>query len=513
MTCQDTANIAGPVSLFLGIETYNWNMQQFINAANFAKQHGITSLFIKVSEVGSDAGPYWYGGLAAFDVIYQEVQKIVNVIPYAFVYGNFYGNLQEEITIASTFLNKYHKYCLDMESSYWSQPSSSASWAKSFNDALLSIPGTLWISCPANPISNDQLPFLQAIDNAANALMPMAYDDILATQYLIDFIDLGCLQPTFDLSNEFGANNVLQNVIEAKNAGILSISFWEYQFAVSNTTLLDECVKEFKQNMNWYDYPVVVPFGNTNYDSVLGGSHDLDVKPPPNHPITALLSGTVCDISAPSWGKQVGIKLDVAYNAIEYCAHLHLSAINPALSIGKHVQVGDVIGWCGGATSQSQYAGTFNPTGQNFLNDASMSSQVQAGFALMRGPVYGSGAGWITFPPIDFSLDPTAIILAARKGVPVSDNKAQDEYIIFLWELSKLALNAMGLNVPPRDSGIFNYWVQGVPNTRHFVQGSKFLGLVISWEMHHKDENGNDAIYQIFSNGIVKYQNGKCTVL
>jgi hypothetical protein len=166
----------------------------------------------------------------------------------------------------------------------------------------------------------------------------------------------------------------------------------------------------------WYEYPIVVPFGNPNFDSNLGGSHDLDIGAPPNYPVTALLSGKVASIDTPAWGKQVGILLDSPYNGVPYCSFLHLSAVNPALSIGHHVAVGDLIGWVGGANNQAQYAGTSNPTGQNFLNDSFNSSRIQAGFALMRGPSYGH-AGWEVFPPIDWSLNPTQIIMDAVRAL------------------------------------------------------------------------------------------------
>lgn len=180
--------------------------------------------------------------------------------------------------------------------------------------------------------------------------------------------------------------------------------------------------------MKWFEYPICVPFGNPNYDAGLGGSHDMDVQAPPNTPITALLPGTVVDVSSPSWGMQVGIKLDKPYNGIPYMAYLHLAAVKPGL-LGTHVNKGDLIAWSGGCTQAGQYNGTSNPTGRNFLNDPSMSSQPQAGIALMRGPIYGTGAGWSTFPPIDHSLDPTQLILDARKGATMAGlpNGAHDD--------------------------------------------------------------------------------------
>lgn len=210
---------------------------------------------------------------------------------------------------------------------------------------------------------------------------------------------------------------------------------------------------------HWYDYPISVPFGNPNYDVQYGGSHDIDVAPPPNFPVTSIVSGVVSDISAPLWGKQVGIKLDIPYNGVEWFHYLHLSAVNPALQLGGYVKYGDLIGWVGGGNTQAQYAGTSNPTGSNFTNPYNQSSQIQVGIALMRGPAYG-GPGWQTFPPIDASLDPTPILLAARQGgitvtpFPPADYNA---WVIQRWEQFFHATNQPE-NIPARETGIFKTW-------------------------------------------------------
>lgn len=164
--------------------------------------------------------------------------------------------------------------------------------------------------------------------------------------------------------------------------------------------------------MNWFDYPICVPFNNLNYDVQYGGSHDLDVATPPNTTITTLLPGTIASITSPTWGIQVGIHLDSPYHNIPYMAYLHLSAVRPGLSIGEHVNAGDTLGWSGGCTNASQYAGTSNPTGHNFLDTPDQSSQPQTGIALMYGPEYGVGAGWTPQP--DPALDPTQILTTTR---------------------------------------------------------------------------------------------------
>lgn len=164
--------------------------------------------------------------------------------------------------------------------------------------------------------------------------------------------------------------------------------------------------------MNWYEYPIVVPFGNLHYDVNLGGAHDLDVGCPPNTPITALLPGQVSSITAPSWGMQLGIRLITPYNGIPYMAYLHLAAVKVPISLGDYIGKGAIIGWSGGCNAASQYAGTSNPTGKNFLNTLEQSSQPQCGIALMRGPEYGVGEGWTIQP--DPALNPTQLILDAR---------------------------------------------------------------------------------------------------
>lgn len=161
--------------------------------------------------------------------------------------------------------------------------------------------------------------------------------------------------------------------------------------------------------MQWYEYGINVPYGNQNFDVHLGGAHDLDVATPLGTHITALLGGIITDISSPTWGKQICVKLDVPYRPnVDYMAYLHLGAVNTDLHVGMHIDAGEYLGLSGGAPYPTTVAGV-----PLFQNTAFMSSQPQTGVALMRGPIYGQGDGW---DPISEDLDPTDIILAARAG-------------------------------------------------------------------------------------------------
>lgn len=282
MSCADNAKFMGPVSLFLGIETADWNIPQFVQAAQFAKQHNITTLIVKCSEVGSKAGDIWYGGMSQVQAIVQAIKGTgVNVLTYQFIYGDTDNNLTKEIEVANEFLNAFNSHCLDMEGSIWSNPLSSH-WASAFNQALVSNNGKLFLSMPANPIESGQGPSFQNISPCVNVWMPMVYSNYLDTTWrtqLAQINNIACIQPTLDLSNEFGANDPLAIAKRAKASNILSISLWEYQFATANPGLTDAIVNA----MGGGTQPVAIQTNNKgmvldvveSYQLETGESEDL----------------------------------------------------------------------------------------------------------------------------------------------------------------------------------------------------------------------------------------------
>lgn len=218
--------------------------------------------------------------------------------------------------------------------------------------------------------------------------------------------------------------------------------------------------------MNWYDYKVGVPFGNANYDTGLGGSHDMTFLTPPNILITQIADGIVTDISAPSWGKQVCIKLDKPINGHDYFGILHLSAVNPALKPGDRMKIGDLVGWSGGCNTDEEYKGTSNPTGQNFCNTYNMSSQPQVGIALHDGPAYG-GLGWKVFPPIDTSLNPMPVIVQMQEtrvvpAIPVDTGKLKQAYLC--WHANDKYLMALHGAIPVDAGPEYNLWHEAYMN-------------------------------------------------
>lgn len=153
----------------------------------------------------------------------------------------------------------------------------------------------------------------------------------------------------------------------------------------------------------WLNNPISLGYGQG--DISLGGNHLVDIKTPVGTSITAPASGTITDYSYKPWGGQVTWKLDTPINGVPYAFIIHLDSLNPNLSVGQHINAGDVLGLSGGQNS-----------GGTHPESSTWSSQPQTGFGLSNGPVYGIGAGWNTDPLGFPQLDPTAYIMNLKAG-------------------------------------------------------------------------------------------------
>jgi hypothetical protein len=170
-------------------------------------------------------------------------------------------------------------------------------------------------------------------------------------------------------------------------------------------------------------------------------------------------------------------------------SYLHLSAVRPGLSVGEHSHAGDTIGWSGGCTQASQYTGTSNPTGHNFLDTPDQSSQPQTGIALMYGPEYGVGAGWTPKP--DPALDPTSLLhVLPAPSSPYDANPNIRKEFDACWE----STSALFAGTSPRkNTGIHASWVQAWA-----LHGYQF-GPPLTQEYRSVDGNGNPLTVQQFA--------------
>lgn len=242
---------ATPVSLFLGVETETWTPDKFVTAAQFAKAHGVGLLFVKVfdgANGGTSGGPdEWYSTIGGFDAVLAAIKgEGVDAIAYGFSYGDSAGSiLDDELGLVQKYLNKYGRFCIDMESAW----NGRTDWATRANAVLSKNSNTLYVSLFADPQpEQNQGSVLQTLAPSVNVWMPQVYDDHLAGLWLEEFSALGltCLQPTVDLSSEFGANDILSML----NGMGAAVSIWEYQYAVANPTLLDQVLAKIGAPMS-----------------------------------------------------------------------------------------------------------------------------------------------------------------------------------------------------------------------------------------------------------------------
>lgn len=180
--------------MFFGVETFTWTTSQFLDAAASLKAYGVDALIIKVAEVGSVAGNIWYGGFDQAVALLHTIQATgMGVLPYQYSYGDTYGNLDLEVSIANQFLQAGFDYCLDMESEFNGQ----VVWAQRVA-AGLSAP--VYVSTWADPVLQNWSGVLQALAPMTTFFLPQVYTAYLQgvwqQQYLQSNIPLNQCIPT-----------------------------------------------------------------------------------------------------------------------------------------------------------------------------------------------------------------------------------------------------------------------------------------------------------------------------
>jgi hypothetical protein len=241
----------------------------------------------------------------------------------------------------------------------------------------------------------------------------------------------------------------------------------------------------------FYDYPIAVPFGRREYDAALGGSHNQTYACPPNTEIRSIVDqASITEISSPSWGKQITMKMKQPLHGHAYFSMQHFAAIHPSLHVGQMIRYDTLLGWSGGGTHPSDYGASSNPTGQNFCDSPAMSSQMQIGIALCDGPGYGySGwSDWSNGKPMDVSLDPSPLVSAYRTRAVATSTSAQKIQFEHQWR-SVVADGDPETGI----AGIaFSMYLEG-----------RDPGPPLTPELANTDWHGVEHLYQVFPSGMI----------
>jgi hypothetical protein len=205
----------GTSPLFLGVETANWQLEQFETAAYAAKELGITSLLIKVA----DGGNIWYDGIGGWQKVLDAVKPIIKAVAYMYSYGDSFNALQDEIAILSEVMTTEGIVIADMEVEY----NGHDDWAKQVCAALLPVPGMFGVTTWADPNLQDWWCVLAKLKPCVNFWLPQVYSDFLAEQYHVQFEPYGL--PYYPVLN-LESSNIMR---QAYGANSPIIAFWEYQ--------------------------------------------------------------------------------------------------------------------------------------------------------------------------------------------------------------------------------------------------------------------------------------------
>lgn len=239
MDCQQLAAQTGQYLLFMGANTINWNVSQFQQAAAATRALGFDTLLIKVA----DGGNVWYGGMGGWQAIKNAVHaEGVGAIPWMYCYGNKFGALQTELDLLASYMQDAGIVCADMEIEYNGQ----VGWAHTMCQFMQPRPGVFLVSTWADPSLQNWLGVIEALAPCVDAFMPQQYNSYLGT-FWQEFGTHGasCLQPTFDLSQEAGANNQVALAQAAYAQGHYAMSLWYYDLAIANPTLTKGILQAF----------------------------------------------------------------------------------------------------------------------------------------------------------------------------------------------------------------------------------------------------------------------------
>jgi hypothetical protein len=239
MTCQDVAKVVGQRSLFLGVDTINWSIAQFQQAARFAKAHGFDSLLVKVA----DGGNRWYGSLAGWQNIKNAIHaEGVGAVPYTYSYGNTYAGIDIEINLLIEYMQDCGVVIMDAEVEWNGQ----VAWAQHLCSRMLPVKGTFLVSTWGNPDDQNWQGVIQALNPCVNSYLPQQYTNYLAScwqQY--GAAGAACIMPTVMMTQDFGPNDPVAITRAAHSQGHAAMSVWYYDFATANPGLLDQIVAAF----------------------------------------------------------------------------------------------------------------------------------------------------------------------------------------------------------------------------------------------------------------------------
>ncbi len=231
------------IYLFTGIESFTWQVSDFLKACAFCKSVGIDGLFVKVFD-GMQGE--WYSG--NFPNIYQAIKGSgLDCIPYGFHYGFDKGSdLNGEADLAVKYGKTYGAYIADLEGSWDGEDAWALQLASTIALGQSNKPFKFYVSTWANPRDHGWIANIKVLQSIVTSFLPQAYDDYLYSAMRVQWPAASPISPTFHLTQDTGINSVLDLVDDYILGSTPDMSLWEYQYAIANPTLVKSIVSLVK---------------------------------------------------------------------------------------------------------------------------------------------------------------------------------------------------------------------------------------------------------------------------
>ncbi len=233
-SCAKASEVAGKVVLFIGTECRTWSIADFANAARNARAMGVDT----ISPKRLDGGIPWYGEVGR---LREERAAVLaegcGYLPFAYCYGPRFGDAQiaDECRLLAEMMNTNDgSVCADMEVEW----NGRVAEAERFAALMRPVAGMLYLTTWSDPYQQDWSGVTRALAPCVNAWVPQQYNNWLAAQEgQLTALGETCIQPAFDLTSEFGANDPFALTRQARARGHTTIWLWEYQPALRNPNL------------------------------------------------------------------------------------------------------------------------------------------------------------------------------------------------------------------------------------------------------------------------------------
>ncbi len=225
--------------LFIGNESYGWRLNDYMRAARNAAALGFDAIVFKCA----DGQNRWYSSPADVKTRREVMinEGLRDAFGFTYCYGPRFG-VQQQIPAEAAILGELADVCggrvvADMETEWNGQAAAAGAFADDIKKHGVKI---FMVSTWADPDYQNWQGVIKALAPVVAAWWPQQYTNWLAAQQR-EFTSLEIpaqrIEPTVDLSGEFGPNDPLKIAAGTLDTAGGVISVWEYQYALANPGL------------------------------------------------------------------------------------------------------------------------------------------------------------------------------------------------------------------------------------------------------------------------------------